>query len=1249
MGKVIKKKIQGMSWWMKTSLVLLLTLATSVFMYEGLYKPMQAQAAITQLVAPTVVSAAGAPATASFATGTGTNRMLIVGVSIKTGTVATQTCTASYGGISMTPVPGTDTSATSAFSHTYWFYMLDTPSVMSATAYNLIITAPGTITASSVWRAVYTGVAQGVPDGGSYNSGTAAVSSTALTSGLVINSGDMAFDIVNLTRSASTTARTLSTWAAGWAIVGSAQNNTTTNASNVYLGTSTTVNSNDLASNTASNTTQVSASGIVVPMADVTAPVANNDVTSTPSSGIYTSSSPTITATFNEPNVGSSITLCEYTTNGSSWSSVGTSVSGTGPNYTCTVTPTGLTGALTINMRATSTGGGPTTSTAITRTVDVAPTDGALNVGAGYLENALTWGAATGAAAGINHYDVRYALNAAPANCSSGTVIYTGKGLNFTHTALTTGQLYGYLVCATSNVNNFSTGVSGTGTPVARASVVNSCGSCHGFPNTSNAFTDAPTTRGIPAGSGQFLGTHGTHAGSAAGQYAFDCTKCHISNTSLTHQTGTIQMAANINGDTGGKYGKGTSWPYTNSPTQFANCSAIYCHSNGTSVATGVIYTNISSPRWGTVKGCNVCHGTESKTRTAGAPWYPNFSNYSVSSPLSTGWTNPANALHEDNVDATYTAATQQPLVLSSFKHLQTLPAGVTITGISVAIKGHSPTSRTLNVAMTKTGNATIAGTAKTVALTPTNQWHVVNTVPNDLWGTTWTTTDILGAANTTFGIIVKDNAATTSDISIDAVRVTVLTTTAPKFNSHSSHIAKNYGCNKCHYATTTNGTTIADTTVHVSGSYSLVAGSGAVFTYSNTNPNEPTCSNVGCHSNAVWGVSKFDCVSCHSVAITRTVGAAAGLVLAPVATEFGLTYGHKKSGRGAVTAEDCVVCHLEGDGVTHKPSSYHQNGKIDLRDPQGAGETPIKDFAGTNFAFTRFSTSATRTSSRNSSDIAQVVSLQFCMMCHKKEGATNPTARSGAGTANSPWGSSTGYAANTNIGVPVANGTINVFTQFSSGNSSYHPVKSPLNRDYPIASRLVAPYNGQGAGRTATGNIKSLSVMLNCFDCHNTSGWTNKYRTGFAHGNNVGLTIGTFYAASPTACAMCHSGYTNAANHQSGSAMNGGSDGSEGFGGACNNCHSSSGNATAPARPTAAADFHGFNALVPGTTVGNRPFAFIRGWGTTATSPYMKPRSASDVTATTSGSCMNASSVSAPCGNVGNGSTQTYTPGGAY
>lgn len=270
MGKVITKQIQGMSWLLKTGLVLILTLASTVFMYEGWYKPRAAAAAITQLVAPTVVSGTATPITANFAVGgtASTNRMLVVGVAVKTTAVTgTETVTATYGGTALTAVPGTSTGANTGFGHTYWFYMPENNTLMTATSQTLSVALSGkTLTNASVWYAAYSGVEQVAPGGANYASGTTAVSNTALTTPLNIGTGDRAFDVVNLIRSASTTARTLSTWATGWAIVGTAVNNTTTNGSNFYLGTSTTANSADSVSNGTSGTTQVTASGIVVPL-----------------------------------------------------------------------------------------------------------------------------------------------------------------------------------------------------------------------------------------------------------------------------------------------------------------------------------------------------------------------------------------------------------------------------------------------------------------------------------------------------------------------------------------------------------------------------------------------------------------------------------------------------------------------------------------------------------------------------------------------------------------------------------------------------------------------------------------------------------------------------------------------------------------------------------------------------------------------------------------------------------------------
>jgi predicted CxxxxCH...CXXCH cytochrome family protein len=396
-------------------------------------------------------------------------------------------------------------------------------------------------------------------------------------------------------------------------------------------------------------------------------------------------------------------------------------------------------------------------------------------------------------------------------------------------------------------------------------------------------------------------------------------------------------------------------------------------------------------------------------------------------------------------------------------------------------------------------------------------------------------------------------------------------------------------------------------------------------------------------------------CISCHSKPITRTKGRPGKQLSQITGTggEFGLAWGHKKSTRSAVTDADCIVCHLEGVYATGKTSStYHKDGNIDLRDPWGTGETPITNMSGGTFSFQRFSTSyaaGSRRSTLNNSDIAQVISLRFCIRCHSRQGATNPTARSANGTptgsANMPFGGSTGYTVASGNGVTVAGGTINVFSQFSSGNSSVHPVRAPLNRDFPIASRLSAPYNNQVAGRVAAGGTKTLSVIINCFDCHNNNTGTLKtLRTISAHGtNNTAQVRGTFYVSGPTLCTACHTGYTSTSNHGSGSAMNGSSDGSEGWNTNCHNCHAST--TTKPARPIPAADYHGFNKLLSGgnwtgTGANQRPFAFIRN-----TTTYIGHRPKASTEWTTG----NATCVGDSTHCAGKNGTQAYTPGGQY
>ena len=388
------------------------------------------------------------------------------------------------------------------------------------------------------------------------------------------------------------------------------------------------------------------------------------------------------------------------------------------------------------------------------------------------------------------------------------------------------------------------------------------------------------------------------------------------------------------------------------------------------------------------------------------------------------------------------------------------------------------------------------------------------------------------------------------------------------------------------------------------------------------------------------------DCVTCHSVAQGSRDA---------VVGEFGLAWGHKKSGRGAVKPADCIVCHLEGNYASQSPSAYHRDGKIDLRDPDGAGETPITNISGGAFTFTRYSSSyaaGTRTNTGHTSntDIANVITQKFCLKCHDSNGATNPTARSnngGTGTQYMPFGG-INLGANYTIANDAAavGGLIDVASQFVSTNSSYHPLTAPLNRDFPAATRLAAPYNNNG-GRAGTSGTKTLSVVLNCFDCHNTPAPLTT-RTIIAHGNAASLR-GTIYAsgAASTLCTTCHTGYTVSGTHSTGSAWSA-TGSSHNVSRDCQACHGSQTTSTRSARPLGAQDYHGNNALVggglwTGVTPNSRPYAFIRGWTGGA---YHRPLRSSEFT---TGSATCGAGTCPIGGQVGDGSTRTYTAGGSY
>jgi hypothetical protein len=158
------------------------------------------------------------PGTYSYTVNPGDHRMLVVAVSSTTSAAATQTASATYGGQSLTQQVGT-LATTSSFTHTYLFYLKDTPAVMDGTPQDLVVTlAGGTPEYNYVYATVYANVDQSdnpITDSKNYNSGTGLSRTVGSLPALSIGAGDQAVEIINLTATTSP-ARTITTWAPYW-------------------------------------------------------------------------------------------------------------------------------------------------------------------------------------------------------------------------------------------------------------------------------------------------------------------------------------------------------------------------------------------------------------------------------------------------------------------------------------------------------------------------------------------------------------------------------------------------------------------------------------------------------------------------------------------------------------------------------------------------------------------------------------------------------------------------------------------------------------------------------------------------------------------------------------------------------------------------------------------------------------------------------------------------------------------------
>ncbi len=142
-----------------------------------------------------------------------------------------------------------------------------------------------------------------------------------------------------------------------------------------------------------------------------------------------------------------------------------------------------------------------------------APVDGTLTATPGNAQVALSWSNFTDVISGIASYKLVYGTTPIPANCTSGTTLYTGLGTAFTHTNLASGTPYYYRVCATDLAWNTSPGADASitlPTPAGFAAAVGAPaltfvtgGNAFWFPDTGNSVSGGASLRSGVIGDSQ--------------------------------------------------------------------------------------------------------------------------------------------------------------------------------------------------------------------------------------------------------------------------------------------------------------------------------------------------------------------------------------------------------------------------------------------------------------------------------------------------------------------------------------------------------------------------------------------------------------------------------------------------------------------------------------------------------------------------------------------------------------------------
>jgi predicted CxxxxCH...CXXCH cytochrome family protein len=375
------------------------------------------------------------------------------------------------------------------------------------------------------------------------------------------------------------------------------------------------------------------------------------------------------------------------------------------------------------------------------------------------------------------------------------------------------------------------------------------CYACHAYDGVAAA-APRPTADKIATGS------HGVHVDT----YALACTNCHPSaGYTNAHKSGFVNFAANFGATrvpsaTGGAYDADGIAPFTtvanlvpreNGGTGYF-CANVYCHSGGEPRGPEAIaYRN--DTRWTVVStgDCGTCHAVDGVA----------------------GSGNLVTNVHEKHVGSAagqygYPCTACHATVVGGVK-----PA-YTIASTALHVNGANNVAFATNEGTYATTGGTVAPDGGTCSATYCHSQGLDWSAPYTGTATAPVTTADWDAPQGTTGCgYCHGNPPAYANNTTIRPAATNLT----KKNSHAAHA--NYTCDRCHYTTTQNGTTIASLSAHANKAWEVAANTGAGVTFtvavqgtlSDTAYTPTTCNTISCHGggNAQWGAA-LSCADCH-------------------------------------------------------------------------------------------------------------------------------------------------------------------------------------------------------------------------------------------------------------------------------------------------------------------------------------------------------------------------------------------------